>query len=176
MKVVGWDIKGYYNLYTWCLENRMKLNAKKWQVITFHRVQSPVVIIFIMFNYSLLGETSFRVSDERDIGILRTHSLSPDSHIQSMCMRAKRTLGFILRSTKHFGNVVVMKTLHCALVRQILEYGCPISSPHQGYICEEIESIQRRFACMMGIRIGFLYHEVTVEALSRELGLQPLEK
>lgn len=158
------------DLDRWCIENRMDLNFLKCQVITFHRCASPLI-----FNYRVRGEVLSRVQEIKDLGVIFTSTLNPETHILTISRRANRMLGFILRFSKHLRDMTALKTLYCALVRQILEYCSTVWSPHQKYLCDELERIQRRFVRMVGVRNGIPYHQVPVEDLSRVLGLQPLE-
>lgn len=153
----------------WCQTNRMKLNIKKCQVITFHRCHFPVV-----FEYTVRGEPITRVQEVKDLGVILTPSLNPESHVTHICSRANRMLGFVFRFSRHFSDMKALKTLYCALVRQILEYASPVWDPHQKYLIEELESIQRRFIRMVGVRTGIPYRYVQIEDISRDLGLQSL--
>ncbi|XP_046671574.1 uncharacterized protein LOC124361556 [Homalodisca vitripennis] len=83
-------------------------------------------------------------------------------------------LVFVLRFSRHFSYILALKTLYCALVRQILEYGSPVWNPHQNFLIDELEKIQRRFVRAVDVRMGFTYQQVPIEDLFRDLGLQPL--
>jgi hypothetical protein len=148
----------------------MKLNAGKCQVITFHRCTSPLV-----FNYSVRGEELARVTEIRDLGVIWTSSLNLEPQVAAICRKANRMLGFIIRFSRNLTNLTAMKTLYNALVRQLLEYGSSVWSPHQRYLCDELEGVQRRFARMVGVKNGYQYRQVPIEAIYRDLGLQPLE-
>lgn len=96
------------------------------------------------------------------IGSVKTVEVSNQIKIHShvvYCDGAKQNAW--LHST-----AVFLKTLYCALVPQILEYGLTDRNPHQKYLHEEIQS---SFICMVGMKNGYSTDE-PIESLSRELG------
>lgn len=156
-------------LERWCEKNKLFLNMKKCQVITFHRCHSPLV-----FDYQICGGLITRVHEVKDLGIILTPSLSCETHILSICNRANKMLGFVSRFSKHLRDEKALKSLYSALVRQILEYGSPLWNPCQIGLIEELEKVQRRFVRILGVKRGYAFHEVPIEDLSRDVGLQPL--
>lgn len=114
----------------------------------------------------IIGEDVSRVQDIRDLSNILTPSLNPEAQILDNCVKANKMLGSIFCFSRHGSNVTIMKILHCALVVQLLEYCSIMLSPRQRCLCEELEKIQRRFARIVRVKNGFIYHQVTVENLS----------
>lgn len=48
-----------------------------------------------------------------------------------MLMKATRTLGFVVRNTHDFSDILSLKVLYLALIRSILEYGFAVWNPYQ---------------------------------------------
>ncbi|XP_054259638.1 uncharacterized protein LOC128984354 [Macrosteles quadrilineatus] len=131
--------------------------------MTFHRNLSPIV-----HEYNIRSEPLTRELQVKDLGVTLLPSLNPELHVRNICSRANKMLGFVSRFSKGLSDTA-LKTLYCALVRQILEYGSPVWNPHQKFLIEELESIQRRFLRMVGVRNGLPYRKVPIEEVSRDL-------
>lgn len=99
----------------WCKLNKMDLNVKKCQQISFGRKQNPIV-----FQYQI-NNNNLEVSSEiKDLGILLDHKLTFNSHIEAITSRALKILGFVSRQSYEF-SIPTFKLLYCSLVRSILE-------------------------------------------------------
>ena len=64
-------------------------------------------------------------------------------HVKQMVRKANRVLGLFKR-TVGGKNKDIFSNLYKTLVRPILEYACPVWSPHLAKDIHEIEKIQRR--------------------------------
>ncbi|KAG8255758.1 hypothetical protein J6590_085679 [Homalodisca vitripennis] len=71
-------------------------------------------------------------------------------HVQDICARANRLLGFILRSTR---GLTSQKSL---------------------VLCPDLQKIQDKFVRVVGVRQSMNYREVPVNLISKELELSPL--
>lgn len=154
----------------WCVRNGMELNVGKCSIISFSRKKNPV-----QCTYLLNGAKLARVEEVRDLGIIVNSSLSWDGQISSCTGRALRTLGFVLRSSRDFTDIRLLKTLFCALVLPHLEYGCSVWSPYQEYLKADLQGVLNKFLRAVGVRLGFAYREVPLQAVSCLLGILPLE-
>ncbi|KAG8291594.1 hypothetical protein J6590_056847 [Homalodisca vitripennis] len=63
-----------------------------------------------------------------------------------------------------------------AYVRPLLEYSSAVWAPHQDYLRQEIQRVQRKFIRIVGFRMGFNYDEMPVSDLERALNLNSLEE
>ena len=72
-------------------------------------------------------------------------SMSWSGHIQEIINKASKTLNFAKRIL-HQCTSSVKETAYITLVRPILEYASVVWDPHQQYIINNIEMIQRRAA------------------------------
>lgn len=119
----------------------LSLNLSKCKVMSFFRTRSPV-----FFSYQLNDAVIMRVFDSvLDLGFMFNCRLDPGPHINYICCKAFKTLGFVMRLARDFHLGLSVKSLICALVRPILEYGAVVWDPHTADYSLQIERVQRRF-------------------------------
>ncbi|VVC28878.1 Hypothetical protein CINCED_3A001128 [Cinara cedri] len=106
----------------------------------FTRVRFPIVNTHVVNKLGLLSVDSIR-----DLGFIFTPSLSPRSHINNVTCKAYKLLGFIRRVSSEFKFTGSLKSLYCALVRTILEYGSVVWDPYCTDLCRQLEDVQRKF-------------------------------
>ena len=66
-------------------------------------------------------------------------------HIDGICKKASKVLNFIRRNLSKC-STEVKSTAYLTLVRPIMEYAASVWDPHQQYLIDNIEKIQRRAA------------------------------
>ena len=71
--------------------------------------------------------------------------MSWSKHIQEIINKASKTLNFV-RRTLYQCDPLVKTSAYIALVRPILEYASAVWDPHQQYLINNIEMVQRRAA------------------------------
>lgn len=125
---------------SWCRRNKLIISIDKCNVITFHRIQKPIV-----FNYYIDGELLSRVHQVNDLGLILDTKLTFDLHRSSIISKASRQLGFIGKIAKEFTDPHCLKSLYCALVRPILETASVVWCPYQITWSLRIERVQKRF-------------------------------
>ena len=92
------------------------------------------------YAYTLNGSAVQIATSEKDLGIIIDDNLSFSEHVSTMCKKANRRLGMLLRSFI-LRDYVLLTSLYKTYVRPIFEY------------CSEIESVQRRFTrCFAPLR------------------------
>lgn len=124
----------------WCTRNCMTLSIEKCQVITFSRKFKPIV-----YPYSLSGQPLARVQRIRDLGVSLDQELTFRFHYDDIISRSNRQLGFIMKIASGFRDVFCLRSLYCALVRSILEFGAIVWCPYHDSWITRIESVQRKF-------------------------------
>ena len=132
--------ENFEKIFEWCTNNDMSLNVNKCNYISFCRRKSP-----ICFDYGINDEKIIKQRVVKDLGILMDEKLTMQEHIDASVRRARRCLGFVKRQAKQFDDPYVTKSLYCALVRPILEYGCIIWDPYTKQQITELESVQKQF-------------------------------
>ncbi|KAJ0178985.1 hypothetical protein K1T71_005760 [Dendrolimus kikuchii] len=131
------DLNTLYEYYT---VNRINVNVKKCQTITFTRRKNPV-----LYPYHFNGCEIDRTDVVRDLGVYFDSKMVMAHHINTITNKAFRNLGFIMRICKPFTSLLCMKVVYFAYVRSILEYCSPIWNPHYRIYSNRIEGIQKKF-------------------------------
>jgi hypothetical protein len=101
-------------------------------------------------DYHIHAENLKRVTDVKDLGLKFTSDLRFRDHIKTICKKAYRMLGFVLRRAHSFTNIGAIVALYNALVRSSLECNAVIWAPHENKYHLMVERIQNKF-------IRFLY-------------------
>lgn len=122
------------------LENRIGINIKKCQYISFTRKKN-----IINFEYEISNAKIKKVDLVRDLGVLVDAKLSFSEHIGTVVNKAYKSLGFVLRVSRPFSDISCLKILYCSYVRSVLEYCSMIWSPQYVIYKQNIEDIQRKF-------------------------------
>ncbi|CAG4958615.1 unnamed protein product [Colias eurytheme] len=138
------------NLTSWCHENQLEFNISKCNIMTYTRSRSPIV-----YPYSLEGTTLRRVDHIR--GILFDKTLTFNEHIEAVCQKAYKSLGFIVRQSARFQDRNTVVVLYSAYVRSILEYNAIIWSPHEKKYTLLLERVQRKFARYLYLKLYGYY-------------------
>ena len=78
------------NMHVWSQRNNIRFNTSKCKVLTVTRKKTPIA-----FDYTLDGTALTRVSEEKDLGVIITSTLSWDSHIHTITAKANKLLGLL---------------------------------------------------------------------------------
>jgi hypothetical protein len=147
------------SLVSWANKLGLQFNIAKCHSMTFTRIKHPIVI-----NYTINGSTLLSLDKSvNDLGFVFDPTLSPNLHVEQVCCKALKTLGFVKRVTAEFQLVSPLKALYCSLVRPILEYGSVIWDPHTAYNSIMLERVQRKFLNYVShiLKIDCLPHDYT---------------
>lgn len=128
------------NVLSWSEANKLNFNLSKCVTITFTRVRQP-----IYHDYKIGDMSLKRVTEVKDLGVKFTADLQFRDHIVSVCKKAYRNLGFILRRSYGFNNIKAIIALYNALVRSNLECNAVIWAPHEAKYSLMLERIQNKF-------------------------------
>ncbi|KAF0750563.1 Reverse transcriptase domain-containing protein [Aphis craccivora] len=127
-------------LVLWSESLSLSLNISKCFKMSYFRTSSPIA-----FSYSIHDTPISNKSSVRDLGFYFLPNLSPRLHIQEICCKSPKLLGFIKRISSEFKLDQSLKILFCSLVRPILEYRSVIWDPHLSIETLMIERVQRKF-------------------------------
>ena len=83
-------------------------------------------------------------------------------------------MGLVFRLGRFGLSSRSMTLLYKSLVRPILEYASSVWSPYQLGKIDNVQSIQRRFVRILGVRDGYAYRDVPIDNIEASLGLQSL--
>ncbi|PFX30471.1 RNA-directed DNA polymerase from mobile element jockey [Stylophora pistillata] len=122
----------------WADRWQMKFNSTKCEVmrITHNRDKKST-------RYNISSTVLRNVSNYKDLGVIMTSDLKWSKHVEQIVHKANKVLG-LLKRTVGGKNKDIFSNLYKTLVRPILEYACPVWSPHLIKDIDEIEKIQRR--------------------------------
>ena len=99
----------------------------------------------IHVSYTLEGTDLENVESIKNLGVTITNDLRWNTHVNNVCTKANRTLGF-LRRNLHSCPQEVKEAAYKGLVRSVLEYGSSVWDPPGVILQEELESVQKRAA------------------------------
>jgi hypothetical protein len=154
----------------WFKNIGLSLNVSKCKILTYTRSRSPII-----YSYNILGSEILRANESViDLGFKLTSSLDPRPHIDMVCCKALKILGFINRLASDFKLDSSFKLLYCTLVRPILEYGVVVWSPFTANDSLQLERVQRRFLRSAGFLLGIEHPPHDYSAVAAKLGLVSL--
>ena len=99
----------------------------------------------IKASYTLEGTVLENVDSIKYLGVTITNDLKWNTHINNICTKANRTLGFLRRNLFSCPQDV-KEAAYKGLVRPVLEYGSSVWDPHTKCLQEELEKVQNRAA------------------------------
>ena len=151
-------------LFQWSCIWGMEFHAKKCKVLRVARLRS-----IDDRDYYPGGIKLDPVDVEKDLGILVTHNLSWNSHVDVISSTAQKMLNVLYRTCKDINDISTKKLLYFAWVRSHLEYASVVWSPHAKRNINNLEQVQHRATRFI---LGRDYSEY--ERLSK-LNLLPLK-
>ena len=116
---------------TWLLD----FNAKKYVVL---RIKAA-----IEYQYSLNGVYLQEVSDQKDLGITVSNTLTPTIHINEITKKARQKTAMIRRCFTGLDETKI-STLYKSLVRPALEYTSTAWIPLTKDNINKLEKVQKR--------------------------------
>ena len=128
-------------IYAWAEKNNMEFNSKKFELLRFGTVDEAKDSTIYKTSS---GEIIQEKNSLRDLRITMSNDMRFDTHIEIMVAKANQMTGWILRSFKT-RKPEAMMLLYKQLIRSNLEYCCPLWSPNDENLKQQIESIQRDF-------------------------------
>ena len=145
------------SLVAWSNSNKLLFNVKKCEKITYTRKTLNV----INHTYSMRGETLRKTEQVTDLGILMDGRMDFSKNICEQMRKARRMLGFIMRTSKNFKKIETLKILYYAFVRSHLEFGSLVWNPASKSLSEKVETIQKRFLRYLYYKL-FEYYPIDV--------------
>lgn len=155
------------------IDNKLSLNVEKCFVSSFTKKKKN----FLIYDYKIDQRTLERKDEIKDLGVIYSDTGGFNSHIDYICSRAKRVLGFITRNSKFFKYASTVTRLYTCFVRPLVEYACLIWSPTTTTKVQQLEGIQHRFLRYVAKKffndsnehIDYEYYEATLKLQKLEL-------
>ena len=121
-------------------------------------------------DYTLNGKPLKKTEVEKDLGVLISNDLKPSKHVAEVAARANNIVGLIKRNFDYLDAETVV-TLHCTLIRPILEYAVQSWCPYLVKDREDLEKVQHRVTKL----VPGLEEDVSYEERCKKLGLPTLK-
>ena len=128
------------NLLRWESQWQMSFHPDKCKVMNVTRSRTPKESI-----YNIRGQALETVTSAPYLGVTIDNKLTWTEHIDKLCKKANRTLGFLKRNLKT-KNQDIKKGAYTSLVRPLLEYSCTVWEPYHDKLINKIEKIQNSAA------------------------------
>lgn len=154
----------------WCDNNKMALNVRKCEVISFKKIVSSTLI----YDYNVRGEVLQRVEVVKDLGVLLDSRLTFKPHFSQIVAKASSTLYYVKVLAKDFQCPHVTKNLYVSLVRPLLEYCSVVWSPYKDVDVKRLESVQKQFV-LFALRNVPWSHRYRLPPYESRLGLLNLD-
>ena len=126
------------NLGKWARAWGMRFQPSKCNMIRFSRKRKNVEN-----DYFLEGSELHFHSEVKYLGVTITSDLNWSKHVSLICNKAKKTLGLLKRNLSKCPKEVKLQAFK-GLIRPTLEYASSAWDPHQSYLQNKIEQVQRR--------------------------------
>ena len=126
-------------LLDWTKTWGMEFNFSNCKVLRLTRNKVPFERDYYLGDCKLN-----RVIVEKDLGILISHNLNWNEHIDFIASKSHRMLNFLYRTCKEISDTQVKKTLYLSWVRSRLEYACQVWSPYTNRNIRALEQVQRK--------------------------------
>ena len=158
------------SLENWTKSWQVKFNSEKCEVMRISHKQDKSKHPYYLSNTELRFVDSYK-----DLGVNMSRDLSWSNHVDVIVNKANKVLG-LLKRTVGSKNKEIFSILYNSLMRPILEYACPVWSPHLAKDILAIEKVQRRAS---RIALGQKHREMQYEERCRLLNwnsLQPFDE
>ncbi|XP_071479519.1 uncharacterized protein [Diadema antillarum] len=130
------------NVQEWEKRWLMSFNPDKCEVLRISNKRRNI----IASNPYLIHGTALPVVDEaKYLGVTIQRNLSWKSHINNICKRSNRTLGFLRRNLRRCPQAI-KEQAYKTYIRPTLEYSSSVWDPHTKELISQIETVQRRAA------------------------------
>jgi len=144
------------NLCQWSSDWLLKFNIQKCKVVSFGNVSSQYNYVM---NEDTGGASALSSEDsEKDLGILFTHKLNFEKHINSTVNKVNKIFGLLRRKFTYMDKSLFL-ILYKALIRSHLNYGNLIYYPTTKKCKQLVENVQRGATRLVPELKGLSYAE-----------------
>ena len=152
----------------WARTWGMRFQPRKCNMFRICKKRNPV-----LYNYSLEGSILEFTEHIKYLGVTISQDLNWNKHISTICNKAYKTLGLLKRNLNNCPTDVRLQA-YKGLIRPVLEYACTVWDPHQNYLKEQIENVQKRSARF--ITSNYDYSPNSMTKILNDLKLEPLSE
>ena len=127
-------------LMKWADKWQMKFNIRKCKIMQISNHRNKIHCI-----YTMDGTPLATTEQHSYLGVQLHHKLSWEPHIDHICSKANRTLGFLQRNLQHCPTHL-RELAYKQFVLPVLEYCSTIWDPHHQKYISKLEMVQHRAA------------------------------
>ena len=127
-------------LAEWEIRWLMKFHPEKCNVLSITKNRNV-----IKRDYILHGHKLEHIKSAKYLGVELTSDMKWTSHVNNICAKANKTIGFLKRNI-NISNKGIKEKGYKSLVRPTVEYASAAWNPHQKGDIQKLEMIQRRAA------------------------------
>ncbi|XP_022809498.1 uncharacterized protein LOC111346476, partial [Stylophora pistillata] len=120
----------------WCKKWLLKLKATKSKCMKITRSRSVTPC-----SYNINSIPLEQVKTHKHLGVIISSDLSWKPHVLSVAAKANKILGLLKRTFGKSSEAISIG--YKSMVRPIVEYACPVWNPHQQYLSDKLERVQR---------------------------------
>ena len=84
-------------------------------------------------------------------------------HLDNVCSSSLKSLGFVMRISKYFSDISLIKKLYYAYVLSKVEYACLIWCPIYASHAIALDKIHRRFLKFLSFKVDGIYPEIGID-------------
>ena len=156
------------SISTWSQRRFLKFNIGKCKFMLLTNRRNSTIVPSPSLT---LGNVALeQVYQYKYLGILISEDLKWDKHIDHICSKACKLVGMIYRNLYQYSSPSFLLMLYKSIVRPHLEYCSALWDPHQSYLNNRLQSVEK-FALRVCLKAwGSSYENLLVSA-----DLPPLE-
>ena len=124
-------------------------------------------------SYTLEGTVLENVDSIKYLGVTITNDLKWNTHINNICTKANRNLGFLRRNLFSCPQDV-KEAAYKGLVRPVLEYGSSVWDPHTKCLQEELKKVPNRAARF--VTRNYTFEEGSMTGILEQLKWESFKK
>ena len=121
-------------------------------------------------DYKLNEKTLKKTELEKDLGVFISHDLKPSQHVSKVAAKANKIVGLMKKNFDYLDAETIL-SIHCAIIRPILEYAVQSWCPYLQKDIDELEKVQHRVTKLVPGLYDWSY-----EDRCRELKLPTLQQ
>ena len=131
---------GLNKLAEWEIRWLMKFHPEKCNLLSITKNRNVIKTDYIPHGHKLE-----HIKSAKYLGVELTSDMKWTSHVNNICAKANKTIGFLKRNI-NISNKSIKEKAYKSLVRPTVEYASAAWNPHQKGDIQKLEMIQRRAA------------------------------
>ena len=149
-------------IFTWSQMRFLNFNTSKCKFMLLTNRRNSAIVPSPSLT---LGNVALeRVHQYKYLGVLISDDLKWDKHIDHICSKVRKLVGMIYRNLYQYSDPSFLLMLYKTIVRPHLEYCSILWDPHQSYLNNQLQSVEK-FALRVCLKLwGTSYENLIVSA------------